>query len=427
MADETQRATVGLDSALTTIRTRFYARLLLLLAVGLVFMTLAGTQFINSFIAVLAYAIVLLLAAIIPDTGETRHDGVGTPGTVDDAFADAVRRVADALPDPCIIIDRRSVIAHMNGPATRHFPSVILASPIAFTMRFPALLNAIERARTDGPQKVELHQSVPTETWYKAMVAPLAAGDPVNDGVLVITLQSLTEEKRLESLRTDFVANASHELRTPLTSLVGFIDTLLGPAANDKEARERFLGIMQSQAARMAKLIEDLLSLSRIEMRQHVRPTTEVDLTILVKEVAEGLQKVASDAGTALRLDIPASPLVVSGDRDELYEVFENLIDNAIKYGAEGGDIEIALAPTVGRQGFDAQLSVTDHGVGVAAEHVPRLTERFYRVDAESSRKKKGTGLGLAIVKHIVNRHHGLLTIRSQPGQGTRVEVLLRR
>ena len=427
MADETHRATAGLDTAFATIRTRFYARLLLLLAVGLVFMTLAGTQLINSFIAVLAYAVVLLLAAIIPDTGETRHDGVGAPGTVDDAFADAVRHVADALPDPCIIVDRRSVIVHMNGPARRHFPSVVLASPIAFTLRFPALLNAIERARTDGPQQVELHQSVPTETWYKAMVAPLAAGDPVNDGVLVITLQSLTEEKRLESLRTDFVANASHELRTPLTSLVGFIDTLLGPAANDKQARERFLGIMQSQAARMAKLIEDLLSLSRIEMRQHLRPTTEVDLTILVKEVAEGLQQVARDAGAALKLDLPTAPMVVSGERDELYEVFENLIDNAIKYGAEGGDIEITLAPVSGRQGFDALFSVTDHGVGVAAEHVPRLTERFYRVDAESSRKKKGTGLGLAIVKHIVNRHHGLLTIRSQPGQGTRVEVLLRK
>ena len=427
MADETQRASGGLDIALATIRTRLYARLLLLLAIGLIFMTLAGTHLIDSFIAVLAYAVVLILTAIIPDTGETRHEGVGAPGAVDDAFADAVRHVADALPDPCIIVDRRSVIVHMNGPAIRHFPSVVLASPIAFTMRFPALLNAIERARTDGAQNVELHQAVPTETWYKAMVAPLAAGDPVNDGVLVITLQSLTEEKRLESLRTDFVANASHELRTPLTSLVGFIDTLLGPAANDKEARERFLGIMQSQAARMAKLIEDLLSLSRIEMRQHLRPTTEVDLTILIKEVAEGLQQVARDAGAELKLDIPAAPLVVSGDRDELYEVFENLIDNAIKYGAEGGDIEIALAPVSGRQGFDAQLSVTDHGVGVAPEHVPRLTERFYRVDAESSRKKKGTGLGLAIVKHIVNRHHGLMTIRSQPGQGTRVEVLLRK
>jgi two-component system phosphate regulon sensor histidine kinase PhoR len=233
--------------------------------------------------------------------------------------------------------------------------------------------------------------------------------------------------KRLESLRTDFIANASHELRTPLTSLIGFIDTLLGPAANDKAARERFLGLMRGQAARMSKLIEDLLSLSRIEMRQHVRPTAAVDLGPLLREVAEGLQTQAAEAQAKLDVEVPASPVTVSGDRDELYEVFENLIDNAIKYGAEGDTIEVRLTPETGRAGFDALVTVTDHGAGVAAEHVPRLTERFYRVDAESSRREKGTGLGLAIVKHIVTRHRGQLSIRSQPGQGTRVEVLLRK
>ncbi|MBL8593258.1 MAG: GHKL domain-containing protein, partial [Devosia sp.] len=236
-----------------------------------------------------------------------------------------------------------------------------------------------------------------------------------------------TEEKRLEMLRTDFIANASHELRTPLTSLVGFIDTLLGPAANDKEARERFLGLMRGQAARMAKLIEELLSLSRIEMRQHMRPTTPVELGALMREVAEGLHKLAEDSGTKLKVQAPDEPVIVSGDRDELYEVFENLIDNAIKYGADGDTIDINLSSDAGRRGFDAMVSVVDHGVGVAAEHVPRLTERFYRVDADSSRKKKGTGLGLAIVKHIVTRHHGVLSIKSQPGQGTRVDVLLRK
>jgi two-component system phosphate regulon sensor histidine kinase PhoR len=141
--------------------------------------------------------------------------------------------------------------------------------------------------------------------------------------------------------------------------------------------------------------------------------------------VAEGLQKLAADAGVTLKLDIPDQPITVGGDRDELYEVFENLIDNAIKYGGDGGAVEVAIGP--GRSGFDYAVTVTDHGAGIAAEHVPRLTERFYRVDAESSRKKKGTGLGLAIVKHIVNRHRGLLTIRSTPGEGTRVEVLLNR
>jgi two-component system phosphate regulon sensor histidine kinase PhoR len=184
---------------------------------------------------------------------------------------------------------------------------------------------------------------------------------------------------------------------------------------------------MRGQASRMSKLIEDLLSLSRIEMRQHVRPTAPVDLGPLLREVAEGLQTQAAETGTRLDIVVPDKPVIVSGDRDELYEVFENLIENAIKYGADGDTVDITLASETERNGYEAFVSVVDHGAGVAAEHVPRLTERFYRVDAESSRKKKGTGLGLAIVKHIVTRHHGLLSIRSQPGQGTRVDVLLRK
>jgi two-component system phosphate regulon sensor histidine kinase PhoR len=242
------------------------------------------------------------------------------------------------------------------------------------------------------------------------------------DRLLIVTLRSLTDEKRLDALRADFVANASHELRTPLASLMGFIDTLLGPASGDAAARENFLGIMRTQAQRMANLIDDLLSLSRIEMHQHVRPTAEVDLTRLLREVCEGLQTQAREASVDLHLALPPEPLAVTGERNELYEVFENLVDNAIKYGAEGGKVEIAASATSDGR---VLVAVTDYGAGVDAAHVPRLTERFYRVDAESSRRKKGTGLGLAIVKHIVTRHRGSLSIRSRPGEGTRVEVLL--
>ncbi|MGN6489405.1 MAG: ATP-binding protein, partial [Devosia sp.] len=388
--------------------------------------TLIGLELVATWTGLVVFAVLVVLAAIVPDTGGTAAASGAAAAAGDPVFADAVRLFADALPEPCIVLDRRSTVLHLNAAAAQHFPAVAVGAPLAFTFRFPRLLSAIDAVRTTAAAaSIELHQSIPTETWYKATVAPLAPGDPLHDGVLVITMQNLTEAKRLEALRSDFIANASHELRTPLTSLVGFIDTLLGPAANDKAARERFLGLMRTQAARMAKLIEDLLSLSRIEMRQHLRPTAPVELNGLVREVAEGLQKLAADSGTTLQLDLPAEPITVSGDRDELYEVVENLMDNAIKYGAGGGDIEVGLAPAT-RQGFHAALTVTDHGPGVPAEHVPRLTERFYRVDAESSRKKKGTGLGLAIVKHIVNRHHGLLAIRSAPGQGTRVEVLLR-
>jgi len=426
MVDEAQRGVTGLGW-LETLRARLYGRLLLLLAVGLVFMTLAGLDILSAWIGGLAYAAIVLLAAIVPETTDSASGVVAGTSEGELAFADAVRHFADALPDPAIVLDARSVIAHLNAEAARHFPGVVVGSPIAFTMRFPQLLSAIEAARLGPAQTIELHQTVPTETWYKATIAPLLPGASGKDGILVITLQSLTEAKRLESLRTDFIANASHELRTPLTSLVGFIDTLLGPAANDKAARERFLGLMRGQASRMSKLIEDLLSLSRIEMRQHVRPTAPVDLGPLLREVAEGLQTQAAETQTRLEVALPEQPVTVSGDRDELYEVFENLIENAIKYGADGDTVDIALTGETGRNGYEALVSIVDHGVGVAAEHVPRLTERFYRVDAESSRKKKGTGLGLAIVKHIVTRHHGLLSIRSQPGQGTRVDVLLRK
>jgi two-component system phosphate regulon sensor histidine kinase PhoR len=341
---------------------------------------------------------------------------------------DALRSFADALPEPCIVLDMKGVLVHCNAVAARHFPGLTVGSPLAFSLRFPALLGAVEAARGGAAEVVELHQTVPTETWYRVTVAPMAPTAAAEPGLLVMTLQSLTEEKRLEQLRRDFIANASHELRTPLTSLVGFIDTLLGPAADDPEARRRFLTLMRGQAARMSKLIDDLLSLSRIEMHQHLRPTTEVDLNVLVGEVAEGVEQIARESGAGLTVSVPDEALVVAGDRDELYEVIENLVDNALKYGSDGGrPVELSLSRPTRRQGFAAALTVTDHGAGVAPEHVPRLTERFYRVDAESSRRKKGTGLGLAIVKHIVNRHHGLLSIRSRPGQGTRVEVLLRR
>ena len=184
---------------------------------------------------------------------------------------------------------------------------------------------------------------------------------------------------------------------------------------------------MRIQAVRMSKLIDDLLSLSRIEMRQHLRPTATLDLAALLREVKEGLQTQAGEAGIAIEMVLPAEPAIVTGDRDELYEVFENVFDNAIKYGADGGRVDIDLAPVANRPGYDFAVTVADYGAGIEAEHVPRLTERFYRVDAESSRRKKGTGLGLAIVKHILTRHRGALTIKSQPGQGTRVEVLLAR
>jgi two-component system, OmpR family, phosphate regulon sensor histidine kinase PhoR len=405
------------------VRSRLLDRLTLLLSILGVFLGLAGFGYVPAFTMAALYAAILLLAVVIPGAVEIANPAAIGTDAGDSLRDQTVRDMADALLDPCIILDRRSTVVHRNPAAIEQFPGLVDGSPIAFSMRAPALLTAIEAARRTGQrQTVELHLTVPNETWHKLSVAHFAG----EDGVLVATLQSLTDQRRLDSMRTDFVANVSHELRTPLTSLIGFIDTLLGPAANDTANREKFLHIMRSQAGRMSKLIDDLLSLSRIEMRQHVRPTGKVELTGLLREVREGLQNQATEAKVAVNLALPDEDVIAVGDRDELYEVFENLIENAVKYGGDGGKVDIALAAS-GNAASRWQVSVTDYGVGVEAEHVPRLTERFYRVDADASRQKKGTGLGLAIVKHILARHHGALSIKSQPGQGTRVEVLLPR
>jgi len=232
-------------------------------------------------------------------------------------------------------------------------------------------------------------------------------------------MQDLTPLRRVEEMRADFVANASHELRTPLASLSGFIDTLQGPARDDAAARERFIAIMKGQARRMARLIDDLLSLSRIELNAHVRPQTSADVTSVVRQVADALQVLAEERGVAIAIDAPAEPLVVVGDRDELTRVFENLIENALKYGASGGRVIVSLVQANSAEGApEVRVLVRDFGPGIAPEHLPRLTERFYRVDVGDSRAQGGTGLGLSLVKHIVNRHRGRLLIESVPKNG---------
>ena len=219
-------------------------------------------------------------------------------------------------------------------------------------------------------------------------------------------------------MRADFVANASHELRTPLAALSGFIETLKGPARDDVAARERFLNIMESQATRMARLIDDLLSLSRIELNAHLRPDKPVDLLSVVRQVVDALQTLAKDRDVEISIAAPAAALIVPGDRDELIRVFENLIENALKYGASGKRVEVTLsrAGTAGQA--EAVVAVRDYGPGISAEHLPRLTERFYRVDVAGSRALGGTGLGLALVKHVLNRHRGRLSVASQAGRG---------
>jgi two-component system phosphate regulon sensor histidine kinase PhoR len=243
---------------------------------------------------------------------------------------------------------------------------------------------------------------------------------------MLLVFHDLTPQHRVEEMRVDFVANASHELRTPLASLSGFIDTLQGPARDDVAARGRFLAIMKTQAARMARLIDDLLSLSRIELVEHVHPNTPVDLTPVLRQVVDGLQTLAQDRSVEIAVTLPTAPVIVPGNRDELTRVFENLIENALKYGANGKRIEVNFANATAADGApEVLVMVRDYGPGIAAEHIPRLTERFYRVDVTQSRAEGGTGLGLALVKHILNRHRGRLMIESEAGKGAVFTVRL--
>ena len=236
---------------------------------------------------------------------------------------------------------------------------------------------------------------------------------------------SFSIQRRSEEKLRRFVADASHELRTPLASLIGFIETLQGPARDDPKAQARFLSIMREQGRRMARLIDDLLSLARVEMSEHKRPLETVDLTSIIQQSVDTLRPMASQRGVTLEIKFSDHPALIPGDRDELMRVVENLIENGIKYGHAGGRVEIDLQPHQGESSDDLALSIRDFGDGIATEHLPRLTERFYRVDASASRESGGTGLGLAIVKHIVNRHRGELRITSAIGIGSTFTVLL--
>jgi nitrogen-specific signal transduction histidine kinase len=256
-----------------------------------------------------------------------------------------------------------------------------------------------------------------------ALLPPGGAFGP--EAQAIVQIEDRTDTRRADQLRSDFVANASHELRTPLASIIGYIETLQHHARDDPEARERFLGIMGREAARMQRLVDDLMSLSRIEMSEHLRPAEAWSLNRIAGESASALSAVAHQLGVEIEVEVPADGAVVLGDRDQLTQVFANLIDNAMKHGGAGTAIRVVPAPPSPAHPGRVGVTVEDSGPGIAREHLHRLTERFYRVSATSSRSKGGTGLGLAIVKHILNRHAGRLEIASTPGQGSAFTVWL--
>jgi two-component system, OmpR family, phosphate regulon sensor histidine kinase PhoR len=371
--------------------------------------------------AVVAAAALLAMRAGWDDFQSAR------PAAVSERAADPLDALVAGLPDPVIALDRNGRVLTLNERARALAPALRQGEPVSLALRMPEVIEAIGRAYAHGDeQRVEYFERVPLDRWFETIVVPVKRQpDSARPDLVLMTFHDLTPLRRVEEMRADFVANASHELRTPLAALSAFIETLQGPAREDVKARERFLAIMQEQARRMARLIDDLLSLSRIEQNAHRRPDTPIDLVPIVRQVVEGLETLARDRGVSVHIE--ALPeLRILGDRDELVRVFENLVENALKYGAVGKRVDITLTEARSAEGQqEALVAVRDYGPGIAPEHLPRLTERFYRVDVTESRAQGGTGLGLALVKHILNRHRGRLSIESMLGAGATFTVHL--
>ncbi len=335
----------------------------------------------------------------------------------------------EAVPLAMLVVDASLRLVMVNAPARDMFGEAIAGKPFVTVLRNPAVNEAIEAAVNGaqaGRKTLPLRLSLPGRVLSaEVSVTPLEIG--TGRGA-AIAIEDHTGLERAEAMRRDFVANVSHELRTPLTALLGFIETLRGPARNDAPARERFLDIMEREASRMNRLIGDLLDLTRVESEERRRPVESIDLVALLRNIVTTLSPTAEAMGVDIGFAPPFGPVLVAAEADQLVQVFHNLIENAVKYGSSGGVVtlgitHIAYEPVV--RGPAWAIAVQDRGEGIDASHLPRLTERFYRVDSHRSREKGGTGLGLAIVKHIVNRHRGRLKIESKKGKGSTFTVLL--
>jgi len=338
------------------------------------------------------------------------------------------RNLLNALPEPVLVIDPNRQISVANGAAQTLFGPNLVGQNFDRVIRHPECLRAIDLVLA-GEQTAEASFSlpVPVRTTLRVRVERLKASKAFENG-LVVSFRDVSHVVEAEQMRSDFVANVSHELRSPLTALNGFIETLKGLAKNDEATRERFLDIMGREAGRMNRLIGDLLSLSKVEVNEHVRPTGKVDIFAILQRVAAQLQPLADEGDVVIALQPSEFSTIVAGDDDQLVQVFQNLVENAIKYGGSGSRVVISIemrAKAPGIKGACLAISVQDFGEGIGSEHLVRLTERFYRVDDHRSRAKGGTGLGLAIVKHIINRHRGRLNITSKEGEGSRFTVLL--
>jgi two-component system phosphate regulon sensor histidine kinase PhoR len=375
------------------------------------------------------FAAALFLVLGIYLAAPRRSDSTKTASNLEESappgIPDAAKVLLNSLDEPIIIFDVAGKVLIANSSSRALVGSDSERKHISAVLRYPEILEGAARVLAGGDaETIFFSVVVPVERHYRARITPIESDGP---GLLMLQLSDLTSTRRAEELRADFIANASHELRTPLAAVSGFVDTLLGHAKDDAAARQRFLEIMSVETTRMRRLIDDLLSLSQIELNEHNPPMGKVDLVMIVRGAAAALAPLADIDNVNLEI-ADSDPLWAIGDRDELIQVFQNLIHNAIKYGGESRKVHLGFgtSPGAGRNVSDRVFaSVHDEGEGIPREAIPRLTERFYRVDVKRSRARGGTGLGLAIVKHILNRHNGKLQIESVLGEGSTFTVAL--
>jgi len=354
------------------------------------------------------------------------------PETVTKVDTTLASTILNALPAPVLLLDERRRVVAANRAADELLGEGTHERDICLSLRQPGVHDVLKQVVSGGRAHAEADVvfEVPVRRFYQLQVISVPRGEALSVRA-VVTLHEVTALKNTETMRADFVANVSHELRSPLSALSGFIETLQTAAQNDPDAQKRFLGIMDGEAARMARLIDDLLSLSKIEVNEHIRPTGRASLSRIIAGVVETVQISAAKKGISIATEVPEDirpDMTVPGDEDELREVFQNLVDNAVKYSAPNTPVTISarsVASLVDTGTAGIEISIADRSDGIAAEHIPRLTERFYRIDKGRSRAMGGTGLGLAIVKHIVNRHRGRLIVTSKLGKGSIFRVQL--
>lgn len=341
-----------------------------------------------------------------------------------------VRELLCGMPEPALLLNQSEQVLLANATAEVLFGKVEIGTPLVRIVRWPEVLSLTSAALKERQTGEATFQTTDSnQVTFRGVAHPITTTGQSDEPAAILSLRNVSHIEEAERMRSDFVANVSHELRSPLTALSGFIETLKGPASKDDETRDRFLGIMEREAARMERLIDDLLSLSKIEVNRHIRPQEKVDLTSLIHDVKDGISHEVERKKASIKYELVDSAVPVLGDPDQLVQVIQNLIENAVKYAGEAPVhvTQTLLESAPGILGKAVRMDVIDKGGGIPPEHLPRLTERFYRVDIGRSRGAGGTGLGLAIVKHIVSRHRGRLEIKSKLGEGSTFSVVLPR